>query len=149
MKIKEILTLIKNNEIFEYLFMYVDDVTDENINIFFDYDKENIEKYNKFVFWLYLSNFTYGYIVGINNEGKIFALTNELDEIEYCDNVYEIPFCFWYEEYSLNNEDYSTVGMRIKLENFKIYNLLIEYKKFIEEKGIKVNKKYFDLIKDD
>lgn len=147
MIIKEILTLIKNNEIFEHLFMYEDDATDENIDNFFDYEETDIKKCKESGCILYTSFFMYGCLVCLNKNNSVFTVDNELEINNFCNNFYEIPFCFWYEQFDLENKSYSDVGIEIKRLDIKTYNYLIFYKKWLEENNIKIDEKYFDLIK--
>ena len=140
-------TALKNiysSDAFKYAFSFSEDVSRENYLNFFNYNEEEIRRYEKRVVWLY---FTKDHsLIGITKKtGAIFVITRDYYKYILCKNFYDIPF-----ELFLISEDMSIGQIPWKHSmgqvNMTYYEKLRYYKEWVEEHKLIVHPKNLKMI---
>jgi hypothetical protein len=137
---------ILDNKQLKKAFHFQEEITKDDYLNFFDYDKEEITRYENKVVWLYSSNY-YNALIGITKKkGAIFCINWDYDKFILCRNFYEIPF-----EIFLNKQDLSIgqIPWRAKRQELDMegYYTLQYYKEWLEKNNIKVKQKYLNMLK--
>ena len=135
---------IYSSDAFKYAFNFGEDVNRENYLNFFDYNEEEIRRYEKRVVWLYFTKDDS--LIGITKKtGAIFVITRDYDKYILCKNFYDIPF-----ELFLISDDVSIGQIPWKHSRGEIdmtyYEKLRYYKEWIKEHNLIVHQKNLRMI---
>lgn len=142
----QFINFVSHDETFQTLFNFREKIDKDSYLNFFDYDKEEIDRYEKKVVWLYWSDYNHDSIIGITkNKKAIFCIDSNYDKTIISKNFYELPFLMF-----LNQND-STIGQipwraRRGEIDMNTYEKLKFYKNWLEENNIKVKKQYLDML---
>lgn len=142
----EILGFIKQNNTFKKLFYYERDIDKDFYMNFFDYNKEEIERYEKRVVWLYWSNYNDGALIGMTKDKKaIFCIDRDYNKILLSRKFYEMPFLMFL------NQSHSTIGQipwkaRRNQLDMDLYQKLKFYQSWLRESNITIKQRYLDML---
>lgn len=142
---KNALKNIYSSKEFNYIFSFYEEVNRDNYLNFFNYNEEEIKRYEKRVVWLY---FTKNHsLIGITKKtGAIFVINKDYEKYILSKNFYDIPF-----ELFLNEEGVSIGQVPWKYSrgelNMTYYDKLRGYKDWINEHNLIVNNKNLNMIK--
>lgn len=143
---EKFINLVSHDEVFQTLFNFREKIDKDSYLNFFDYNQEEIYRYEKKVVWLYWSDYNHDSIIGITkNKGAIFCIDSNYDKTIISKNFYELPFLMF-----LHESD-STIGQvpwraRHGRIDMNTYEKLKLYCIWLEENNIKVKKKYIDML---
>lgn len=144
---EELITLISSDEKFKSLFGFEEKISKEFYLNFFDYNKEEIERYEKRVVWIYSSSYDHETLIGVTkSKGAIFGINSDYEKKIISKNFYELPFIIFL------NKSGSTIGqipwkISRKEINLTDYENLKFYTDWLKNNKIKVKQKYIDMLK--
>lgn len=141
MQIKEIMELIKTDERFKNVFHFYS-VAKSDFNYMLP--TRELRKQFSFVNWIYMSKLSHATLIGILESKEIFTMDDEGNTFVLCKSFFEIPFRLI--KTYLRGQSY-----KFKLHNEPEYieylNNLKFYAKWCEDKNIKIDPKYLDILK--
>jgi len=139
---KNIIDTIQKEEFLKRAFWFQSNDPDDFDDMF---ENEAQKKQFSHIDWLYWSDHPYATLIGIMENGSIFAIDDEFEQNVLTDYFFNIPFIFT----KLIIKDYSNPKKAL-LEN-ELYksNLadLIKYTKWCKENNIKIDDQYLDILK--
>ena len=87
--VQETMILIKKDERLRTVFNFE---TDSQTNFNYMLTDEELRKQFSFVDWIYMSTLSQATLIGIIEQGKIFAMDTDGETFELCESFFEIPF---------------------------------------------------------
>lgn len=141
MQIKEIMKLIKTDERFKNVFHFYS-VAKSDFNDMLP--TRELRKQFSFVNWIYMSELSHATLIGTLKNEVVFTMDDEGSTFILCNSFFEIPFEVI--DLYLRGQNY-----KFKLHNEPEYteylNNLKFYAKWCEDKNIKIDPKYLDILK--
>jgi len=140
MKNNDLINLIKNDEAFEYIFMYDSEADLDSLFI----PQDLLDKFCS-IEWIYLSEIPKYALIGISSkDGKIYTMDEDCEIFFLCNHLHQVPFLMMLaylpgsdKKHQLHyNEDYKGY-----LEFLNSYVLLLE------KNQIEIENKYLEIIK--
>jgi len=142
----KVLAFITQNNTFKKVFGYKNEIDKEFYMDFFDYNKEEVERYEKRVVWLYWSDYNGGAMIGMTkNKNAIFCIDRDYNKIIISRKFYEMPFLMFL------NQSHCTIGQipwkaeRNELD-MEFYQKLKSYNEWIKENNINVKQNYINML---
>lgn len=140
--LKEMMILIKKDEIFNNIFHFYGD---DKLHIHNMLPTAKLKKEFSFVNWIYLTTLAQVALIGIIKENNnVFTMDNEGDTFILCDSFFEIPFRLV--KTYLRGQNY-----KFKLHNDSEHKDYLEnlksYSQWCISNNIKVHEEYLDILK--
>lgn len=137
---KELMKLIKKDEIFKNVFHFYSDSKSDFNDIL---PTQELRKQFSFVNWIYMSKLSHAMLIGTLENEEVFTMDDEGSTFILCKSFFEIPFRLV--KTYLRGQNY-----KFKLHNEPEYteylNNLKFYANWCKDNNIKIDSKYFDIL---
>lgn len=140
MKNNDLINLIKNDEAFEYIFMYDSEADLDSLFI----PQDLLDKFCS-IEWIYLSEIPKYALIGISSkDGKIYTMDEDCEIFFLCDHLHQVPFLMML-AYLPGSDKKHQLHYN---EDYKGYlKFLNSYVLLLEKNQIEIENKYLEIIR--